>query len=132
MNRFRKIIGYAFRQWPLLLVILACTAGYTASSALEPWPMKLLVDHALGDGRMPESLEQFVEGVGLRPTPTVLVALAALASITLFVINSLLGVAMGLSWSMSGQRMVYALAGDLFARLQRLSLLFHSRRSMGD
>src|SRR5439155_11236048 len=36
------------------------------------------------------------------------------------------------SWSMSGQRMVYALAGDLFGRLQRLSLLFHGRRSTGD
>jgi len=32
----------------------------------------------------------------------------------------------------TGQRMVYDVAGDVFARLQRLSLLFHSRRSVGD
>ena len=31
-----------------------------------------------------------------------------------------------------GQRMVFDLGADLFAHLQRLSLLFHSRRAVGD
>src|SRR5439155_4509199 len=31
-----------------------------------------------------------------------------------------------------GQRMVYDLAADLFAHLQRLSLRFHSRKTVGD
>jgi ATP-binding cassette subfamily B protein/subfamily B ATP-binding cassette protein MsbA len=39
---------------------------------------------------------------------------------------------LSLSWNICGQRMVYDLAADLFARLQRLSLLFHRRRSVGD
>src|SRR6202022_161706 len=31
-----------------------------------------------------------------------------------------------------GQRMTFALATDLFSHLQRLSLIFHSRRPLGD
>ena len=31
-----------------------------------------------------------------------------------------------------GQRMTYDLAGDLFNRLQQLSLHFHARKSVGD
>src|SRR5262245_32157115 len=132
MTRFRKVVFYAFQQWRLLFVVLTCTVGYTATAALEPWPMKLLVDYALGDVRAPATIEAEIRSVNLQPTPTLLVITAALASLGLFVLNSLLAVAMGLSWSLGGQRMVYHLAGDLFAQLQRLSLRFHCQRSVGD
>src|SRR5262249_38150269 len=36
------------------------------------------------------------------------------------------------AWVRVGQGMVYQLAGDLFAHIQRRSLLFHSRNSVGD
>src|SRR5262245_52578191 len=130
MTRFRKIVGYAFHQWRLLLVILACTFGYSVTAALEPWPMKLLVDCALGDEVAPAAMQAALRSVNLQPTPAMLVVTAALASLSLFVLNSVLAVGMGLSWSLGGQRMVYELAGDLFARLQRLSLRFHSQRSV--
>jgi ATP-binding cassette subfamily B protein len=113
-------------------VILACTVGYTVTAALEPWPIKFLVDYALGEVGAPAAIDAAMRSVGMEPTPGLLVVTSALASLGLFVLNSVLGVAMGLSWSLGGQRMVYDLAGDLFARLQRLSLLFHSRRSIGD
>lgn len=132
MTRFRRIFGYALHQWRLLLVITACTFGYSVTAALEPWPMKLLVDCALGDSGAPAAIQSALRSVNLQPTPWIMVVTAALASLGLFVVNSLLGVAMGLSWSLGGQRMVYDLAGDLFARLQRLSLQFHSRRSVGE
>jgi ATP-binding cassette subfamily B protein/subfamily B ATP-binding cassette protein MsbA len=73
-----------------------------------------------------------LEGLSLSPTPTVLVFVAALSSLGLFVLNSALDVGLTLTWSATGQRMVYDLAADLFDRFQRHSLLFHSRRSVGD
>jgi ATP-binding cassette subfamily B protein/subfamily B ATP-binding cassette protein MsbA len=36
------------------------------------------------------------------------------------------------AWTMAGRRMVYQLAEDLFGRLQRRSLLYHSRNPVGD
>jgi ABC-type multidrug transport system fused ATPase/permease subunit len=132
MHRFRKLLGYVLRQWRMLLVILTCTLAFTATAALEPWPMKWLVDNALGDASPPEALASGLRVLGLEPSRTALVFAAAFAGLVLFALNSALGVALGLAWSVGGQRMVYSLAGDLFAKLQRLSLVFHGRRTVGD
>lgn len=94
--------------------------------------MKLLVDFALGDTQVPGAIAAALATFGLQPTPAVLVVVAALASLAIFVVNSVLNVGLSLSWTISGQRMVYDLAGDLFARLARMSLLFHSRHNVGD
>ena len=132
-RRYRRLLArYVLRQWPSLLAILALTFLASATAALQPWPMKVLVDYALGDANVPAFLSSSLNAVSLSPTPAVLVVIAAASSLVLFTLNSVLSVALGLSWSIGGQRMVYDLAGDLFARLQRLSLLFHSRRSIGD
>ena len=52
----------------------------------------------------------------------------ALGGFGLFLVNSALEVALGLGWTLAGQRMIHGLAGDLFDRLQRLSPLYHSAR----
>jgi ATP-binding cassette subfamily B protein/subfamily B ATP-binding cassette protein MsbA len=132
MSKFQRLIRYVWRQWPWLVAIFALTSLSSVAGALQPWPMKLLVDYALEGSEVPARVRDLIESSGLRVTPMVLVSVAAVASIGLFGINSLLSVALGLSWSQGGLRMVYALAGDLFRHLQRLSLLFHSRRHVGD
>ncbi|MEP6962225.1 MAG: ABC transporter ATP-binding protein, partial [Acidobacteriota bacterium] len=40
--------------------------------------------------------------------------------------------AMTWAWSVAGQRMVYGLAGDVFRKLLRLNLQYHSRTQVGD
>jgi len=132
MRRFGKILRYVFREWPMLLAIVACTFAFTATAALEPWPLKLLVDYALGGAEAPRAVKTVLACVSLQATPSAIVIAAALFSLLLFAVNSGLGVLMSLAWSWGGQRMVYALGGDLFARLQRASLLSHGRRSVGD
>ena len=132
MQRYRRLIWYVLRQWRWLAAIFVLTLISSATAALQPWPMKLLVDYALGDAVLPQRIQESVSNLGLTATPTVLVVAAAVASLALFALNSALSVALSLSWNVGGQRMVYDLARDLFARLQRLSLLFHSRRSVGD
>src|SRR5260370_29923168 len=116
VHRFRKTLGYVFPEWRMLLAILACTLGFTATAALDPWPMKLLVDYLAGDGGVPEAMKTVFDLTGLRATPTALVVVVALASLGLFAINSGLTVLMCLAWSLGGQRMVYALAGDLVGK----------------
>ena len=51
---------------------------------------------------------------------------------SLFLLGWALGVAAACANIAFGQRMVYDLAADLFGHLQRLSLRFHSRQSVGD
>ena len=132
MRGYRRLIPYALAQRGWLLVILLLTAVSSAAAALQPWPMKLLIDYALRDVEEPRAIATSLVAVGLTPSPLVLVVVAAGASLALFAATSLLSVALSLSWNLAGQRMVYHLAGDLFARLQRLSLTFHNRRGVGD
>jgi ATP-binding cassette subfamily B protein/subfamily B ATP-binding cassette protein MsbA len=132
MRRFRSLIPYLVRQWPMLVVVLVLTGLSAAAGALQPWPMKLLVDYALSNAEVPSPLTASLTTISLAPTPMVLVLTAAVSSLVLYALNSALSVGLSLSWNLGGQRMVYDLAGELFARLQRLSLLFHSRRSVGD
>jgi ATP-binding cassette subfamily B protein/subfamily B ATP-binding cassette protein MsbA len=104
----------------------------SAVTALQPWPIKLLVDCALGGEPLPPRLSAMLGGFSLGSTPGALVVVAAFSSLGLFALSSALDAGLTLAWSATGQGLVYDLAADLFDRLQRLSLLFHSRRSVGD
>jgi ATP-binding cassette subfamily B protein/subfamily B ATP-binding cassette protein MsbA len=106
-------------------VVIVCLSLVTPIlGALAPWPMKVLVDHALG--------QETISLKWLPADPYWLIWIAAAASLALFLISSVLDAIMSWAWSVAGQRMVYELAGDLFKKLQRLSPSFHSRNSVGD
>jgi ATP-binding cassette subfamily B protein/subfamily B ATP-binding cassette protein MsbA len=132
MRRYSRLAKYSLRQWRLLNVIVATTLAFSFITALQPLPMKLLVDYALAKKPAPASLRHVLESLSVRPTPASLVAAAGVLTLALFVLNSALTVAVSWSWTAAGQRMVYDLAGDLFAKLQRLSLRFHAKQDIGE
>jgi ATP-binding cassette subfamily B protein/subfamily B ATP-binding cassette protein MsbA len=132
MGSNRKLIPYALRQWPALVVIVALTAVASTIGVLQPWPLKILVDYALGSEPLPAWLLQASAWFGFDLTHMALVLLAGLSSIGLFALNSTLDMGLTWFWNLAGQRMVYDLAAALFARLQRLSLQFHTRFSVGE
>jgi len=126
MHNYRRLLGYARRQRSRFIVIALLTVCASSLVALQPWPMKLLVDHVLGNKSVPGALQNFAS------SPQTLLVVIVAAGLALFVLNSLLDAALTWLWTVSGRRMVYDLAEDMFARLQRRSLLFHSRNSVGD
>src|SRR2546428_4388908 len=65
-------------------------------------------------------------------TPTILIRWRVTATILIFLLSWVIGLAHAYANISLGQRMVYDLAADLFARLQQLSLHFHARHSVGD
>ena len=94
--------------------------------------MKFLIDHAVQGGDDFGPLAMILGRFGLPASPTVLIFVAAISSLIVFALSSVLNVALNLTWNVGGQRMVYDLAGDLFSKLQRLSLNFHRRSTVGD
>ncbi len=94
--------------------------------------MKILVDHVLGDKRVPGSVERILAFLPGSDTTGGLILWVALSGLAIFAINSAVDVILTFTWIRVGYRMVYDLAGDLFARVQRRSLLFHTRSSVGD
>jgi len=132
MHKYRRLLKYAQRRRGFFVFILVLTLASSALAALQPWPMKLLVDHVLDYNPVSPFLKSTLGFFGLRPTATVFLLVGTIGGLVLFVLNSVLEVGLVWAWTVAGRRMVYDLAEDLFARLQRRSLLFHSRNSVGD
>jgi ATP-binding cassette subfamily B protein/subfamily B ATP-binding cassette protein MsbA len=132
VKRSLWLLRYALpyrRGWALIVVV---TLLSTAFGLLTPWPMKILVDHVLGQEAMPAELARLIALLPGGGSPEGLLAWVALAGLAIFALNSAIEVVLTWSWIVVGQRMVFDLASDLFARIQRRSLLFHSRNSVGD
>jgi len=129
---YARLAKYALRQWPGLLLILLLTVIYSLVAVLQPWPMKLLVDCGLKRETVPLVLRSFLSTFSLAPTAETLLVTAALGSLVLFILYSLLDIGLSWTWTLIGQRMVSSLSVELFHRLQRLSPRYHYRRSVGD
>jgi ATP-binding cassette, subfamily B, bacterial len=129
---YRRLLRYSFRQWPRLALIIGLTIASAALAALQPLPLKLLLDTALDGGPIPGWLASTLDAISLDPTATTLVLISAALTLCIYAVNSAVEMSLTWAWAAAGERLVYALASDLFHRLQRLSLLFHSRRAVGD
>ncbi len=132
MGKYRRILKYASRHRPSFILIFFLTVAASALTALQPWPMKLLVDHVLLPEPVPPLIKSTLNLFGLKPAARVFLLLGTLGGLVLFALNSVLEIALVRAWTVAGRRMVYDLAEDLFTRLQHRSLLFHGRSSVGD
>ena len=130
-NRLRQIFWANLREvkWRLILAAL-CTMGVAATDLLKPWPLKLILDHAILDKPLPHVL-----GIlrGLAEGEKFTFVLAASGAIVLIAVCAgLLAYSHTFITSLVGYKMVYALRREMFAHLQRLSLSFHNRSRSGD
>jgi ATP-binding cassette, subfamily B, bacterial len=132
MHKYRRVLNYArpYRGWFSWLFLL--TVAASAVAALQPWPMKILVDNVLGAAAIPDVLHSLFEAVGAVPTAGGLLLFVIVAVLLLFALQSLVDVGLAWGWTVAGRKMVYDLTHDLYARLQRRSILFHSRTPVGD
>ncbi len=112
---YRHLLSYALRQWLTLAVIIGLTVANSAIAVLQPWPIKILVDHALNNVPVPTLITSSLHFFSLIPSPVILIIVAALSSLFLFVLNSVFDSGLTLAWAAASQRMIYDLAGDLFS-----------------
>jgi ATP-binding cassette, subfamily B, bacterial len=127
-GRYRTLLRYAapYRKgWALIFVATLLTTGL---SLLAPWPMKVLVDNVLDDKPLP-AFASLLPGSG--STQALLVWVVA-GGLVVFAAGVAAEALLTYLWIKVGQSMVYDLARDLFAKIQRRSLLFHRRSSVGD
>jgi ATP-binding cassette subfamily B protein/subfamily B ATP-binding cassette protein MsbA len=92
----------------------------------------VLVDNVLGGKPLPSQVASLANALPGGSSTEGLLAWTVGATVGLFLIGWLLSLAVTYTNIGFGQRMVYDLAEDMFAHLQRLSLRFHSRKSVGD
>jgi ATP-binding cassette subfamily B protein len=123
---------YPLRRWPALLAVVATMVGKIGVDLLKPWPLKVLVDHGLSAQPLTPMLASVVAALPIDGSRESLIGLSVAATIALFFVGWAFSVAVAYTNIGFGQRMVYDLATDVFSHLQRLSLRFHSRQSVGD
>ena len=128
----RWVSRYAFHRWRGLLAVLATLIAKIGVDLLKPWPLKVLVDFGLTGQALTPALASVAAVLPGSETRESIVGWSVAATVALFLISWALGVATSYANIGFGQRMVYDLATDLYSHLQRLSLRFHSRQSVGD
>jgi ATP-binding cassette subfamily B protein/subfamily B ATP-binding cassette protein MsbA len=129
--KWKLLTGTAWPyRWQLITLAVASLTGIVIN-LLRPWPLKLILDCALGGQPLPPRLQWL-------PTPS-----DSAGSIRLTLWLSAASVLIYLTWESVkawelytstglGRRLDYSLGARLFAHLQRLSLHFHSQHSSGD
>jgi len=123
-HAFRRPLGMAAVASTMLLQI--------GCDVLKPWPLLILVDHALKGEPMPPLLAHAVAWLPGSGPAEPLITWCVVASVVLFLAGWLLGLAASYANISFGQRLVFDLAGELFGHLQALSLRFHSHNQVGD
>src|SRR5687768_16693047 len=116
-------------QWAGIVVLTLLTSAF---ALLTPWPMQVLVDHVLGSVPPPPMLVRLTRLVPGTSETRAMIGFVVFAGLVLLLVGAALDALLTIAWVRVGQRMVYDLACDLFARIQRRSLLFHTRNSVGD
>jgi ATP-binding cassette subfamily B protein/subfamily B ATP-binding cassette protein MsbA len=128
LRRQLRLLRYMRSHVPGLTVVVLAMLVEVGLQLLRPWPLKLLVDNVIGHHRF-SGLITLVVGQGDRKG---LLAAVVLAEVGIFLLGTAAGMVYTFTSLREGQRMTYDLAADLFRHLQRMSLLFHTRRQVGD
>ena len=128
----RWVLSYALHRWVALVIVVASLLLKVGLDVLKPWPMLFLVDYVLRPRTQPEWVRAFIAALPGAHSPEALIGWSVGATILLFLLGWAIGLGQTCAGINLGQRMVYDLAADVFAQLQRLSLRFHGQRTVGD
>ncbi len=132
LSRYRRVLRYArpYRKgWAFLTLVALLNVPL---ALLQPWPMKIVVDNVLGGAALPEWLSRILAPVLNVSDPYSILGFAVVGSLVLFALASLSEIALTFGWLKVGQRMVQDFSRELFANVQRRSMVFHTRNTVGD
>ena len=107
-NIFRKVSPYARGNKGKFVYNLLLTLLGSLVTALQPWPLRILGEYALTSSELPVALPWFPADAAVAESAIILIALAAAASLSLFLLNSALEALLTYIGSSLGQGMVYA------------------------
>ena len=132
MGTFGRLMRYVFRyKGGLLLALMIAVVGMLFELA-RPWPIKFVVDYALTDHPRPDwmvPVSSWLPGaessMGLAVWSVCALVIVAIGAALMAYLA--MAVTVGVCY-----RMVYDIACELFAKLQRLSMSYHQRQSVGD
>ena len=126
--RHLKLLRYMRPHWRQVVVLFVMLAVDILVDLARPWPLKILVDNVLGD-KPPTATLEALPGPA---DPRGLLVWVAVGTVIVFIVGMLVSVVQNLANVSLNQRMEFRLGADLFLHLQKLSILWHHRRPLGD
>ena len=132
MKTMGRLKIYFLRHKGAIALVMALALTRVLIDLAKPWPAKLVVDYALTGKPLPGFLGTMASDLPGAETPRGLIVWCVAAAIAAVVLSSLLSLFVLRQTVAVAQRLVFDLSSDLFAKLQKLSLSFHGRRSVGD
>jgi ATP-binding cassette subfamily B protein/subfamily B ATP-binding cassette protein MsbA len=132
MQKYRRLLACARPHARTFALIGTLSVFSSLLVALQPWPIKLVVDSVLQKQPLPSFLRPLFSIFSSQPSPVMLVGILAAAGLLIAGLHIANEAWLAWNWTRAGRRMVFDLSETLFARLQRRSLLFHSRTPVGE
>ena len=127
-----RLLRYAKSHWGRLFIMLSIMGLSIGLQVLRPWPTKLLIDQVLDHKPVSGSLQSVLNWLPASHGTHGLLVWVCISTVLIFLFGSIMSMLSTDASVHLGQQMTFDLGADLFLHLQRLSLIFHSRRSVGD
>ncbi|MDQ3244133.1 MAG: ABC transporter ATP-binding protein/permease, partial [Gemmatimonadota bacterium] len=127
-----RLLRYALPFKGTLGAALVVALVGAAFEVARPWPTKVIVDYALSGRPFPPWLAELTGSTPSLATRPGLIVAAVLASVFLVICSAAASLATQVIVFGVAQKMVVSLSGQVFSKLQRLSLSFHQRHAVGD
>jgi ATP-binding cassette subfamily B protein len=128
MKYLSRVLHYLRPYWRLASVVVVLLFLASAMDLLMPWPLKILVDNALGQEPVPEWLSAIV---GAEAAHRRLLIFAVVVGLLLALLHNGLSVIESYVKTRLEQRIILDFRSELFQHAQRLSLAFHDNRRSG-
>ncbi|TAL06335.1 MAG: ABC transporter ATP-binding protein [Verrucomicrobia bacterium] len=113
----------------LMTLSFLALLGEVALRLLEPWPLKFVFDHIIGQRNKPRTpLPDFLAALD----PTTLLTLAAVAVLIITCLRSVASYWETIGFAKLGNRALTKVRNQLYRHVQYLSLSFHTQAKTGD
>jgi ABC-type multidrug transport system fused ATPase/permease subunit len=130
MSAWRWSLGYLKPYQGRIALLALLSLLEVGLRALLPWPMKAIVDQALG-AQPPSAWVLALPGVGADDRVALLIAIAVLG-VSIQLLHQGVLVSHTRLFTVTGQRLTRDVRQRLFVHLQGLALLHHSRTPVGE
>jgi ABC-type multidrug transport system fused ATPase/permease subunit len=124
-----RSLQYVRPHWKFAIISVVLIILISLVGLLAPWPLKILIDHVLGNQPLPPLLDSIMGALGEEPLALLIFAVLAGFGITLLA-NGLTVLESYVNTKID-QHIVLDFRSDLFQHSQRLSLAFHEREHAG-
>src|SRR5215510_9682943 len=126
------IINRVFRpHWKALSIAFVAVLIEGAASLFDPWPIKIVIDYALGSRPMPEWLAVIVQKT-FGDGKLAIIYFAAIATVVVAAMGAVASYTQNYLTTRVGQMVMLHLRQMLYHHIQRLSLSFYDRTKIGD